>query len=112
MTLPLTPAVSATAVHAPGPTEAQGALTEAARQFEAIFLKEVLKSVEKCGSLGGGGNSSGQNVYGSMIVDAVATAVAQAGGLGLADVLSSAWESSNRASPLTPTRPGGGSKEP
>jgi Rod binding domain-containing protein len=68
------------------PTRAQ--LVEAARQFDAVFVRIVLSSLEKTTKMGGSsGLSAGQSTYGSMVVDTVSDAVTRAGGTGLADKL-------------------------
>lgn len=92
MTLPVsTPAAfplpGAQAGAAPkAPTREQ--LVEAARQFDAVFVRIVLSSLEKTTKVGGGSSlSAGQSAYGSMVVDTVADAVTRAGGTGLADKL-------------------------
>ena len=58
-------------------------VARAAREFEAIFLRQILTSLEKTGHMGSTG-STGSDVYGSMMVGALADAVANAGGVGLA----------------------------
>lgn len=58
-------------------------VARAAREFEAIFLRQILSSLEKTGHMGSTG-STGSDVYGSMMVGALADAVASAGGVGLA----------------------------
>ncbi len=85
-----------------GPTEAGAtakevtpvtdpSLDEAARQFDAVLLRVMLKPLQSTGNMGGGGGSGG-SVYSSMIVDALADAIANAGGLGLASVLQQSFE--------------------
>ncbi|MFO7178176.1 MAG: hypothetical protein DIU78_005690 [Pseudomonadota bacterium] len=66
--------------------EAPRTLNEAAREFEAILLRRMLGALEKTTSLGEGAPS----LYGSMIVDAMADAIVQAGGLGFGAVLEQA----------------------
>ena len=61
-------------------------LGEAARQFEAVFVRQMLSSLEKATSTQGG-KDAGSNLYGSMLADAVADAVSRAGGMGLASML-------------------------
>jgi len=56
-----------------------------ARDFEAIFLRKLLSSLEKTGGIGGSG--SGAQVYRSMMVGAVADSAAESGGIGLSDVI-------------------------
>jgi Rod binding domain-containing protein len=112
MTLAIATVNSATAAAAPNQKQADGALRKAAQEFEAILLREMLKYVEKCGKLGTGGDDSGQNIYGSMVVDAVAGAVAQAGGLGLTKVITSAWQSAERDAPEPPPRETRGARGP
>ncbi len=50
---------------------------EAAQQFEAIFVRQLLKSAHF-------GEQGGASGYGTMVVDALATGVTNQGGLGLA----------------------------
>jgi flagellar protein FlgJ len=61
-------------------------IQKAARDFEAIFVRQMLKSVEKTTAAGAGTQAApGESTYGSMIVGALADAISNAGGLGLAD---------------------------
>jgi peptidoglycan hydrolase FlgJ len=81
------PPISSSAPAAPAHASPAGAKPEvarAAREFEAIFLRQILTSLEKSGHMGGGTASTGSDVYGSMMVGALADAVANAGGVGLA----------------------------
>jgi Rod binding domain-containing protein len=61
---------------------------QAAAQFEAIIIRQLLEPVLKpaMSSLGGAGGS-GSEIYGYMLTDAMATQLSQGGGLGLANVL-------------------------
>jgi Rod binding domain-containing protein len=66
-------------------------IQRAARDFETVFLRQMLVSLERTTKVGDKGpNLAGQQAYGSMIVEAVADAVAQAGGIGLGSVLAKA----------------------
>jgi Rod binding domain-containing protein len=65
------------------PTEAQ---RKAARDFEAIFLRQLLSSLEKGAGLGGKQESGGQ-VFRSMMVSALADTAAEGGGIGLSEVI-------------------------
>jgi Rod binding domain-containing protein len=59
-----------------------------AREFEEIFIRKMLASLEKSGhSTGGASASSGSDAYSSMVVSAMAQAVSQGGGVGLAEVI-------------------------
>ena len=61
---------------------------QAAKDFEAIFLRTLLSSLEKTTSISGGGKlNTGQSTYGSMIVGALADKVSAGGGIGLADIV-------------------------
>jgi len=61
---------------------------QAARDFEAIFVRQMLKSLEKTTAAGAGTQASaGEKTYGSMIVDTLSESISKAGGLGLADVI-------------------------
>ncbi len=58
----------------------------AAQQFEAIFLRQLLGSLEKAGGFGGD-KDSGSAIFGSMMVSALADNAAASGGIGLADII-------------------------
>lgn len=63
-------------------------LEKVAREFEAIFMRNLLKPLEKAGSVGKEGSvSSGSGVYGSMMVGALADSASQGGGIGLAHLV-------------------------
>jgi peptidoglycan hydrolase FlgJ len=58
----------------------------AARQFEAVFLRQLLSCVEKSPGLGKGSETQGA-VVGSMVVGALSDEMSSAGGIGLSDVV-------------------------
>jgi Rod binding domain-containing protein len=60
---------------------------QAAKDFEAIFLRTLLSSLEKTTSISGGKPNTGQSTYGSMVVGALADKVSAGGGIGLADIV-------------------------
>lgn len=62
-------------------------LAEAAKQFEAVFIRQMLSSLEKTTGSSADTHTSGGAIYGSMVVNTVADAIANAGGLGLASLL-------------------------
>jgi hypothetical protein len=63
-------------------------LEKVSREFEAIFMRNLLKPLEKAGSVGKEGSvSSGSGVYGSMMVGALADSASQGGGIGLAHLV-------------------------
>ncbi len=83
-TLPSTTALDATAASQPKAPDPR--VQKAARDFEAIFVRQMLKPLEKTTAAGAGAQAQpGENTYGSMIVGALADAISKAGGLGLAD---------------------------
>lgn len=61
--------------------------SEAAKQFEEIFLRKMLGEVMKSAKVGGASAVAGSDMYDSMVVDALATAIADVGGLGLGEAL-------------------------
>ena len=70
-----------------------------AREFEQIFLRKMLSSLEKGSKAAGAssGSSSSSDGYSSMVVNALADAVSQGGGVGLADMIArSATDQANR----------------
>ncbi len=63
-------------------------LLKAAKDFESIFVRQMLKQLEKTTAAGAGTQASaGEKTYGSMIVDTLSDSIQKAGGLGLADVI-------------------------
>lgn len=91
--VPLDLAVSARSSAAAGKPSAAD-VQKAARQFEAIMVRQLLApSIEPMmsgGSLGAAGPAAGQGggVYGYLLTDTLATSIAEGGGLGLASVIS------------------------
>jgi peptidoglycan hydrolase FlgJ len=87
MIAPITSSPAAVAVNAAAaPAAPDPRIQKAARDFEAIFVRQMLKSVEKTTAAGAGTQAApGENTYGSMIVGALSDAISKAGGLGLAD---------------------------
>lgn len=69
--------IEATGVHAPENKQNSAAL-KAAKGFEAVFMKEMLKSAMPSGN-------REQSVYGDCLADALSQETAKGGGLGLAD---------------------------
>ncbi|MEO7037460.1 MAG: rod-binding protein [Polyangiaceae bacterium] len=73
-------------------------LLKAAKEFESIFVRQMLKGLEKTTAAGAGTSASaGEKTYGSMIVDTLADSISKAGGLGLADVIAQSMAMSNPA---------------
>jgi Rod binding domain-containing protein len=70
------------AASATSPTPEQ---QKAACDFEAIFLRQLMSSLEKGGGLGG--QSSGGQVFRSMMVGALADTASEGGGIGLRDLI-------------------------
>jgi flagellar protein FlgJ len=76
---------------ASGPSKAEApdpSVLKAAKEFESIFVRQMLKSLEKTTAAGGNAKpTAGQSTYGSMIVDSLSDSIEKGGGLGLADVV-------------------------
>jgi peptidoglycan hydrolase FlgJ len=73
---------------------------KAARDFEAIFLRQMLSGLEKSSGLSGSGKSSGAEIFGSMMVGALADTAAEGGGIGLSElILKAMLPSSAQAKP-------------
>jgi len=74
-----------------GPAKAEPpdpSVLKAAKDFESIFVRQMLKSLEKTTAAGGNTKpTAGQSTYGSMIVDTLSESISKGGGLGLADVV-------------------------
>ena len=63
-------------------------LVRAAREFETMFLSEMLAPMfESLDTEGLGGGGLGEQMFRPMLVERYAQAIAQAGGVGLADSL-------------------------
>ena len=107
MTLPLS-AVSS--LHGAGATKSAETVDpkalKAAKDFEAIFLRSLLSSLEKTTAVSGGGKlNTSQSTYGSMVVGALADNISGSGGIGLADIVAkslSAHVTSPSAEPKPP----------
>lgn len=67
-------------------TEKHPEAAQAAQQFEAVFLKQLLSSVEKASMISGGSETQSQ-VVGSMMSTALSDQMSQAGGIGLSEVI-------------------------
>jgi Rod binding domain-containing protein len=81
-TVDLNPSITAPREPAKPPSEQA---LKAAREFESLLLRHVLKSLEKTTSLGPANQSA--STYRSMMTDALADGIGQSGGLGLADLM-------------------------
>lgn len=75
------------ALKADGPVDPKA--LKAAKDFEAIFLRTLLSSLQKTTSMSGGTakQNTGQSTYGSMVVGAMADSISGNGGIGLADIV-------------------------
>ena len=87
-------------------TQDQQAVKRAAREFETVFLRKILSALGKTSQIAGkgGGGGAGGDIYGSMVVGAMADAVSSGGGLGLADVITRSLIHPGDATP-PPTAP-------
>ncbi len=81
-------ALAAADTAAPQKPELQGTPEQrkVARDFEAIFIRQLLSGLEKGGALSGA-SSTGASMYKSMLVGSLADTAAEGGGIGLADVI-------------------------
>ncbi len=72
-------------------------ITQAARQFEAVFVRMMLEPLQKTGeSKKSTPGASAGGAYGSMVVDALSDAITQSGGVGLAHMIEDALSGTNR----------------
>ena len=104
----MTAVLAATAAHPPsvnGPGETVGALAprsqkadgdkkirEAAKQFEEVLVKQMLKPLEESLSKAMG-TESANPMIGSLVLDAVSSSITKGGGLGFADLVEQALRS-------------------
>ena len=107
MTLPI---AGLQALHAPAQAKATEHVDpqalKAAKDFEAIFLRTLLSSLEKTTAVSGSGKlNTSQSTYGGMVVGALADNISASGGIGLADIVAkslSAHVSPPTAEPKAP----------
>lgn len=90
-----------------GPDAAIAALRRAVRQFEAVFLAEMLRHAgfgQMPGTFNGGAGEAG---FAGTLIQEYANRIAEAGGLGIADRISAAARPRPTPGPATPGRSGG-----
>jgi Rod binding domain-containing protein len=89
MTLPISGLQALHGVNAGKATEpVDPKALKAAKEFEAIFLRTLLSSLEKTTAVSSGGKlNTSQSTYGSMVVGALADNISGTGGIGLADIV-------------------------
>jgi Rod binding domain-containing protein len=79
---------------------------KAAKDFEAIFLRTLLSSLEKTTSVSGGGKlNTSQSTYGGMVVGALADNISASGGIGLAEIVAKSLSTHLGAAPAEPKPP-------
>jgi Rod binding domain-containing protein len=89
----MTPALAASALQANGtapPAPDRAKALKTSREFEAMFLEQMLERVMPSGDEEGplgGGNGAGGAVYRSMLVKEYAGQMAKSGGVGVADAV-------------------------
>lgn len=59
----------------------------AAQQFEAVFIKQLMSTVEKMSSMTGKGSETQTSIVGSMMTGAFSEQMSSAGGIGLSEVI-------------------------
>lgn len=70
------------------PQDVPAEMRRAAKEFEAVFLSEMLAPMfESLGTDGLGGGGMGEQMFRPMLVERYAEAIAQAGGVGIADAV-------------------------
>ena len=107
MTLPIAGLHSLQSAAAAQPNEqVDPRALKAAKDFEAIFLRTLLSSLEKTTGMGTPGKpSTSQSTYGSMVVGAMADQISATGGIGLADVVAKSLMTHAAAPPSEPKAP-------
>jgi peptidoglycan hydrolase FlgJ len=79
---------------------------KAAKEFEAIFLRTLLSSLEKTTSVSGSGRlNTSQSTYGGMVVGALADNISGSGGIGLAEIVAKSLSAHQSAGPAEPKPP-------
>jgi Rod binding domain-containing protein len=80
-------ALSNAAIAKPASTKNAAAAQKAAKDFEAVFLNEMLGSMFSGVSAGPFGGGAGEDMFRSLMTDQYAHAIAAQGGVGLADAV-------------------------
>jgi Rod binding domain-containing protein len=70
-----------------------------------VLLRQMLSCLEKTTSSSTGSQSPGGSIYGSMVVNTVADAIANAGGLGLASLLTKSLQAATPGADHTSKTP-------
>jgi len=70
----------------PQKPDASAEARRAAQEFEAIFLRQLMKGLETGTGISGAQGSAGR-IYGSMMVSTLADSAAQGGGIGLSELV-------------------------
>jgi Rod binding domain-containing protein len=107
MTLPI---AGLQALHQAAPTkqaeQVDPKALKAAKDFEAIFLRTLLSSLEKTTSVSGGGKlNASQSTYGGMVVGALADNISASGGIGLAEIVAKSLSARATDAPTEPVPP-------
>jgi Rod binding domain-containing protein len=79
---------------------------DAAQQFEALMLAQILKGAGESGGLFGSGSDGSAGTVMDMATQQFALAIARQGGLGLADLVAQGLESRQTTAPAGPDSPG------
>jgi Rod binding domain-containing protein len=87
-------------------TDSPAKIKDAAQQFEALLLAQILHSAHESGGgwLGSGGDSSSDSL-GDYAEQQLAAVMAKNGGLGLAKMIAQGLERKNNSSQPAPTSP-------
>jgi Rod binding domain-containing protein len=107
MTLPISGLQALHGANASKATEAvDPQALKAAKEFEAIFLRTLLSSLEKTTAVSGGGKlNTSQSTYGSMVVGALADNISSTGGIGLAEIVARSLSGHGSAAAAEPKPP-------
>ena len=88
----------------PVPDKERARLDHAARELEGVFLRKMLAALEKTAHAGDDkAKAPGGDIYGGLIVSAMADALSAAGGIGLARTLSQTMAPPGAQLPLATT---------
>lgn len=84
-----TPEPLAKAASSPSPSQAQdeAKLMDACKQFETLYLTQMLGQMSKTGGSGLMGGGQGEEMFQGMLNEERAKSMAQDGGIGLANIL-------------------------
>jgi len=105
MALPLTSLPGPARPAAPAQTAERAKMQEVAKQFEAVFMRQMIGSMRQAGLAEGAFDSSATEQFRDMADSRTADAMAATGGVGVAAMLMRDYDKQHRAASVTAAQP-------